>query len=44
MELKLSVWERITLSNVPGSLKSVNIATLRKASKAIDVLELSPDE
>lgn len=44
MKLKLNPWQRIMLVLAVGSLRGVNIAAIRKAEKALDVLELSPDE
>ena len=44
MKLKLNPWQRIMLTLAVGSLRGVNIATIRKAEKALDVLELSKAE
>jgi len=44
MKLQLTVWERIKLCMVVGSIRGVNMATIRKADKALDVLELSEEE
>lgn len=44
MKLKLNPWQRIMLTLAVGSLRGVNIATIRKGEKALDVLELSPVE
>jgi len=43
MELQLTTWERMALLNVLGELQG-NLATLRRAGKAMDVLELSEEE
>ncbi len=44
MKLHLTIWERIQLCIIVGSLKGVNMTTIRKADKALDILELSPEE
>lgn len=43
MELTLTTWERISLVDVVGQVRG-NLATLRKAGKALDVLELTDEE
>ena len=43
MELQLTTWERMALLNVLGELRG-NLATLRRAGKAMDALELSDEE
>jgi len=44
MKLTVNVWERVMLGVVLGQLQGINLATLRKASKALDVVEFSPTE
>jgi len=44
MKLTVNIWERVMLGVVLGQLQGVNLATLRKAGKALDVIELSPTE
>ena len=44
MKLSVTVWERLQLVRAVGGLTGCNAATLRKAIKALDVLELSDDE
>lgn len=43
MKLKVNVWQRQALIQLVGGTKG-NIATLRKASKALDVLEMTQEE
>jgi hypothetical protein len=44
MELELNTWERLRLTQILGEMRGVNLATLRKAGKALDALELSDDD
>ncbi len=41
--LSLSTWERITLINLLGAVQP-NLAGFRKGMRALDLLELSPEE
>lgn len=43
MKLKLNTWQRMRLTMLLGSLQG-NIRLIRKAGKALDVLELTEDE
>lgn len=42
--IKLTIWDRLVIAGLIGAMTNVDVATIRKAAKVLDLVEISDGE